>query len=84
MNQVIDQDAGGRLEQVKQSMGCGYVLHPNYKPTPRHSNDPAIYGPARAGFIAGIKRAAAADRARNPEYRRVQALARFRNQQAGA
>jgi len=31
------------LERAKRLLGDRYVLHPNYKPTPRHSTDPNVW-----------------------------------------
>ena len=49
-------------------LGADWTLHPDYVFRPRHSNNPDIYVPARASFLAGIAGRAAADRARNPAW----------------
>ncbi len=69
---------GSRLEAKRRAlvsvmtgrlMGTqGYVF------TARHSNNPEIYAPARRGFLADIAARAAADRERNPLYRKMQRL----------
>lgn len=60
-----------RIEAVKKSYGDKLICHPNYKTNPRHSHNPDVYVPARAAFLAGIAAAAAADRERNPAFRRA-------------
>lgn len=53
-----------RIAAIRR-LGVRWVMHPAYTFNPRHSNNPEVYRPARADFLAGIAKAAAADRARN-------------------
>lgn len=62
-----------RVAAVKR-LGSKWVRHPAYRFDPRHSNNPEVYGPARAAYLACIAKAAAADRARNPAFRRAEEL----------
>lgn len=57
-----------QLAKIKREYGAKLVCHPDYVPNPRHSNNPEIYIPARAAYIAQIKEAARRDRERNPAY----------------
>ena len=54
------------LEQKRQAaiqyLGSNWVLHQDYSPNPRHSNDPEIYEPARRSFLRGIGERASVDR----------------------
>ena len=63
-----------RIDCVRR-MGRQWIKHPCYVPSPRHSNDPVLYEPARAEYLAEIAARARADRARNTEYQRTE---RFR------
>lgn len=60
------------LEKIKREYGAKLICHPDYVPTPRHSNNPEIYVPARAAYLASIAAAAKRDRERNPAYIRAQ------------
>ena len=53
-----------RIATIRR-LGVRWVMHPAYTFNPRHSNNPEVYRPARAEFLAGIAKAAAADRAHN-------------------
>lgn len=53
-----------RIAAIRR-LGVRWVMHPAYTFNPRHSNNPEVYRPARAEFLAGIAKAAAADRAHN-------------------
>jgi hypothetical protein len=57
-----------RIAAVKR-LGTNWLMHPAYKFNPRHSNDPNVYGPARAPYLSGIARRAAEANARNPFWR---------------
>lgn len=59
------------LEKIKRECGAKLVCHPDYTPIPRHSNNPEIYVPARAEFLASIAAAAKRDRESNPAYIRA-------------
>lgn len=59
------------LEKIKRECGAKLICHPDYVPTPRHSNNPEIYVPARAEFLASIAAAAQRDRENNPAYIRA-------------
>lgn len=60
-----------RCAAVKR-LGVKWVMHPAYVFDPRHSNDPEVYGPARAQFLAAISHAAASDRRRNPAFQQAE------------
>lgn len=60
------------LEKIKREYGAKLICHPDYVPTPRHSNNPEIYVPARAEFLASIAAAAKRDLESNPAYIRAQ------------
>jgi len=60
-----------RCAAVKK-LGVKWVMHPAYTFNPRHSNDPEVYGPARAQFLAAISHAAASDRRRNPAFQQAE------------
>lgn len=62
-----------RIAAIKR-LGVKWLGHPSYRFDPRHSNNPEVYGPARAAFLACIAKTAAADRARNPAYIRQAAI----------
>lgn len=64
-----------RSETIAE-MGVNWVNHPDYKPNPRHSNNPEIYIPARREFLAYIKALAQIDREKNPMFQMVQAISR--------
>lgn len=68
------------LERIKREHGAKLACHPDYVPIPRHSNNPEIYVPARAGFLASIAAAALRDRERNPAYIRAQQVRDLINQ----
>ena len=53
-----------RIAAIRR-LGVRWLMHPLYSLNPRHSNNPEVYRPARAEFLAGIAKAAAADRAHN-------------------
>lgn len=57
-----------QLAKIKSEYGAKLICHPDYVPNPRHSNNPEIYVPARAAFVASIAAAAQRDRERNPAY----------------
>lgn len=63
-----------RRREVKRAMGASLVCHPDYRISPRHSNNPDVYGPARQPYLNAIAKAAAADRARNKTYRAAQRI----------
>lgn len=75
---LADSIAGDRLKQkvarVKQEMGGRLINHPDYCYTPRHSNNPEIYGPLLAERSAEISRLAQESRDKNPAYLRSQRL----------
>jgi len=62
-----------RIAAIRR-LGVRWLMHPLYSLNPRHSNNPEVYRPARAAFLACIAKAAAADRARNPAYIRQAAV----------
>ena len=62
-----------RLIAVKR-LGRKWLRHPAYQFDQRHSNDSNVYQNARAGYLAQVARAAAADRAKNPAFIRAQAV----------
>lgn len=43
-------------------LGANYVLHRDYRPDPRHSNNPGTYVRARQPYLLAIRMAAEADR----------------------
>jgi hypothetical protein len=58
-------------------LGERWQRHPSYASPARHSVLPAVFEPARSGFLAEIARRAAADRSRNPvhqQWERVRAV----------
>lgn len=59
---------------AKVYLGRNWVFHPNYQPTPRHSNDPNIYVPARQQYCRDVSAAAAAAREANPFFTGRKAL----------
>lgn len=62
-----------RCAAVK-ALGRKWILHPAYSFDPRHSYDANVWQPARAAFLACIAKTAAADRARNPAFRKAEAV----------
>ncbi len=60
-----------RCAAVKK-LGVKWVMHPAYVFDPRHSNDPEVYGPARAQFLAAIGHAAASDRRANKMFQKAE------------
>lgn len=42
-----------RLQEAKDYLGKRWILHPEYVPTPRHSNDMNVYKPHR--FLRGVE-----------------------------
>ncbi len=73
-----------KLARAKAALGDRWVLHPDYKATPRHSNVPEIYGPARAALIDDIKARAQRDREANPMYQRAEGVRTALNLTEGA
>lgn len=65
-----------RRAEVIADMGANWVNHPDYKPNPRHSNNPEIYVPARREYLDQVKELARRDRERNPIFQMVQAISR--------
>lgn len=61
---------------AQRRLGTGWVLHPAYTFTPRHSVNPDVWGPARADYLAEVAQRAAADRARNPAWHTAQRVLR--------
>lgn len=49
-----------------RALGSMWWKHPSYPHPARHSRNPEVWKPAREPFLAAIREAAAADRARNP------------------
>lgn len=68
------------LDKIKREYGAKLICHPDYVPIPRHSNNPEIYVPARAEFLASIAAAAKRDREMNPAYIRAQQWRELVNQ----
>ena len=60
-----------RIAAIKR-LGVKWLRHPAYRYDPRHSNDPEVYGPARAQFLAAIGYAAAADRRANKMFQKAE------------
>jgi hypothetical protein len=56
-----------RLAAVRR-LGADWLLHPDYRFRPRHSNDPRIYEPARAAHESLVAALAADARRRNPAW----------------
>lgn len=65
-----------------QQLGSNYVLHPDYVPNPRHSNNPAIYVTARQPYLLAVRLAASADRYANKFFHNAQRLCRASLQEA--
>ena len=70
-----------KIKECREANGAKLIGHPDYRFNPRHSNNPDLFVPARAKFLAAIRSAAAADRERNPAFIRANAI---RNIHAGA
>lgn len=74
---VVTAAQGGldaKRNAAKEIIGERWVNHPAYIFTPRHSNTPAVYGPAREAFIAQVKDLARADREANPAFIRAETI----------
>lgn len=57
------------------ALGDSWVKHPAYRFQPRHSHNPEVWKPAFAQWWADqVLPRAAADRERNPAFKRAQAL----------
>ena len=60
-----DTHYAARCESIR-ALGANWWRHPRYSFPARHSRNPEVWKLAREPFLAEIRRAAAADRARNP------------------
>lgn len=54
--------------EAKGYLGQHWVNHPDYKFSPRHSNNPDIYAPARQSYLLSVQTASACDRLSNPAF----------------
>lgn len=57
--------------EAKAYLGQRWVLHPEYVPDPRHSNNPETYQRARDAYTRQIAVFASAARTNNPDYHRA-------------
>lgn len=60
-----------KREEAIRYLGENRVGTSGYKLNPRHANNPSIYGPARAQYLASVRLAAQISRNKNPAYQRA-------------
>lgn len=68
-----------KLEAAKAYLGDRWVSHPDYKYTPRHSNEVDSYVQARQPYLRAIAQQARRDRLLNPAFQRAEYIRRIRS-----
>ena len=68
---VASAGLDAKRAEAKAYLGQKWVLHPDYVPTARHSNNPEIYQLARSPYLHSVASAAAFARQHNPNFHRA-------------
>ena len=68
------QSLDAKRQAAKDYLGARYTQHPDYAFDPRHSRDPAIFGPARQPYLTLVIEAATKARLANPAFTRAKRL----------